>query len=334
MKLTIAGAGPAGLACALAARARGWEVDLYEPEPDYPRASGTWLLNANGLLVLERLQVPVGDLTLPFREVSIESPGRGTLWTSRLDGAVVVRRPLLARLQRLGLERGARLVAAELRVLNPEAVVVAADGACSPTRRLLGLRAWSGSSRTYLQGLSSAPPGSRCPREIWTRDGARLGLDPTACGRTGFYLTGRVGSDWGRFRDEVRAVMSARQEVVEKRARTVLAMAWTTDRGALVGDAAHAMAPTLGQGANAALVDGELLIELLARGEAGRFARLRRGFMLRSQLLAAATSWISTHPFPLREELIGWLSERRWAHEWTRAYLTGQGATSERRTPC
>ena len=66
---------------------------------------------------------------------------------------------------------------------------------------------------------------------------------------------------------------------------------WHTDRVVLIGDAAHAMVPHQGQGANQTIEDAIALADCLAAGN-GRLAALRRYVALRRKR-ATAVQWLS-----------------------------------------
>ena len=137
----------------------------------------------------------------------------------------------------------------------------------------------------YLRGLVEAPGACGVPMgEYWTRQGL-FGLVPLGDGSTYFYADG--GADGGADGDrtssalEPRAV-AARWASALPPVRPLLQMitgdttlllndvtevtctSYVDGLCALIGDAAHAMAPTLGQGANSAFVDAAVLAHLLA----------------------------------------------------------------------
>ncbi|HSL68660.1 MAG TPA: NAD(P)/FAD-dependent oxidoreductase [Longimicrobiales bacterium] len=108
----------------------------------------------------------------------------------------------------------------------------------------------------------------------------------------------RSVTDWGR------AVYDELQDVRVGR--------WWKGRVILLGDAAHAMTPNLGQGANSAMVDGLILINLLVESAtkgseqaARRYEQLRKPFVKRLQNAAwlggQAAHWRSGYARALRD---------------------------------
>ncbi len=159
---------------------------------------------------------------------------------------------------------------------------VGADGHRSTVRSTLGLtqlerRLPTTSIRFLLpgRGLTPDPPGST---EYWSR---RRRIALAACGPEHTYCymacpqTDEVGSEvpinvesWSDHFPQLRSVFELlhRSEAFKANYSLVHAHAWSRGRVALLGDAAHALPPTLGQGSNLAMSNARSLIAFLETG--------------------------------------------------------------------
>lgn len=252
----------------------------------------------------------------------------GRLAIPHNSGAVVLRhelqRHLLAAARREGAElrldhslAGIRLGggAASLRFADGREhacdVVIGGDGIHSPTREAAGLAARrTAVGEAYLRGVAELPARQAAVREIWGPDERRFGLCPLPGGRTYFYCSVPLGrwdeirrrglaawiESWRPYGSEVlatlRAVADWRRVHYDELYEVALER-WCRVPVFLAGDAAHAMVPNLGQGANSAMVDALVLVRLLAASggdleAAGRtYEALRRPFVRRIQRSSA-----------------------------------------------
>jgi len=354
----IAGGGIAGLAVAIALAQRGWTVRLHERSHTLrPEGAGIYIWE-NGLRVLSALgacdDATRGCHQGWMRETRDDQNRVVAVaqW-SAIPGCRVVS---IARLQLLSaLARRAEALGVELR-LRSEVVgarangeidlasgvslkadlVVAADGINSRVRdslnllqsrtahadgairvmipRLLEERTseegrkyieyWSGVRRILytpcneqdvylaLTTLDSDTQGKQVPlcRPIWTR------AFPHLAG-----LIDRIGEGarWDRF-------------------ETVKLKRWSAGRVAVVGDAAHAQAPNLGQGGGCGLMNALALAHALERSptvEDGlmEWEHLERPLTEHTQRVSALYSRVTTLPPRLRALLLSWAGRSRWA---------------------
>lgn len=117
-------------------------------------------------------------------------------------------------------------------------------------------------------------------------------------------------------RDEPRAAAALDQlhhpeQLVFARYRRVMMPRWHGERVVLLGDAAHAMSPQLGQGCNLALVDAAVLADAVARAPWPRVAvdeytRARRAHLRYYQL----ATWGLTPLFQSNHAWLGWARDR------------------------
>jgi 2-polyprenyl-6-methoxyphenol hydroxylase-like FAD-dependent oxidoreductase len=192
-------------------------------------------------------------------------------------------------------------------------IVLACDGAGSAIRASLRLPARRRRlRRAYLRGVADIGWQQPRIRELWYPDGRLFGMAPLPGARTYFWCTAPLGrwpqtlqagldewiAAWAGHDPGPRAVLAAVQdwsrvnydEPVEVQARW-----WSRPPVFLVGDAAHAMTPYLGQGANSALVDALVLSRLLAaelqgRGDLGAVGRRYQAVRGRFTRLVQASS--------------------------------------------
>ena len=211
-------------------------------------------------------------------------------------------------------------------------VVLACDGSRSAVRDGSGFTVKRREvGEAYLRSVANiAHPRRDRVGEYWHPDGRRAGAFPLPGDRTYVFCSVPIGQwqrilssdlenwirSWNDFGEPVSSLVRAIDwsAAVYDELSDVRVDRWSRDRIILVGDAAHAMTPNLGQGANSAMTDALVLINLiaLARGEvagaAARYEQIRRPFVTRIQDAAwvggRAASWTSASARTIRDGAI------------------------------
>ncbi|MET9322322.1 NAD(P)/FAD-dependent oxidoreductase [Streptomyces sp. NPDC003038] len=298
----VVGAGVGGLATAIGLRRAGWAVTVLERRTALERYGTAFGIHPTAQAALDRLGL--GDALLargvPYRDARIRRPDGKVLAALPLERIerkagrpeLLISRPylidaLLAELGRLG---GAEITYGH-RLTDPAGLgadlVVGADGINSVVRTAhfgprsgpqpVGTVAWIG-----IAGFETGLYG-----ETWG-EGRFFGMTPVEPGRTNWYATVPEATT----ADEVRAAFADWHDPIPRVLAETDPSTWiryemrhlypalpafvAAGRVALVGDAAHAMTPNLGQGACTALLDAEALTRAVAaHGPAGLPAALR-----------------------------------------------------------
>jgi 2-polyprenyl-6-methoxyphenol hydroxylase-like FAD-dependent oxidoreductase len=256
MPLAIVGAGPAGLTAAIAAAQRGLKATVFERADVIAPVGGGIVVHSNGLRVLDRL-----GLLDSFKPMMLPC---STLTLQLGDGRVLV-----TDYSTLPIPH------------NYFAVVL---------RHQL---------HTFLLGaaekIATIHLGRHCTAIADLPDHVRLSFDsgePIECGIA-------LGADsWRPFGRRVRDVLHHVKDWAQvnyDEPEQVQVTRWYCERTFLIGDAAHAMTPNYGQGANAAMVDAVVLTALLARSMehqdsltdvGAQYESIRRAFVERTQSAA------------------------------------------------
>ncbi len=354
----IAGGGIAGLSAAIALAQRGWTARLYERSASIrPEGAGIYIWE-NGLRVLSALGAHDAAVAGCHRGWKRETrdhnnrlvaiahwsaePGRRVVSIARqqLLGALVARAEALGveiELAREALAAGSDgMLELQGGIRRKADLVIAADGINSKLRDSLGLlrsrkRHADGAirvmiprlpeERTTEEGRRYAEHWSGFRRILYTpcndnevylalttldRDveGKAVPIDKPAWTKSFPHLAGlieRIGEDvrWDCF-------------------ETVRLKQWSRGRVAIIGDAAHAQAPNLGQGGGCSLMNGLALAVALdeaASIEEGLrlWENRERPLTEHTQRVSALYSKVTTLPPILRTAVLRWSGKSRWA---------------------
>lgn len=298
----IAGAGFGGLTLAILLAQRGWTVQVHERSEAIREIGAGIFLHNNGLVVLEEAGLmdqlaPRGTRLL--RDQMVDWRGR-VMQYRRLDSELTRRWsfPRLALIEALyaaARREGADIVTGTtITSASPAGVlvdskavehrgdiVVGADGHRSAVRASLALteieqRLPTTSIRFLLKGRDLTP--EPMSTEHWSR---RRRVALAACGPDHTYVymacpeTDQMGSavpidveSWTDHFPRLRSVFERLNKSDPYKAyySRVRATAWSAGRAALIGDSAHALAPTLGQGSNLTMSNARSLVSFLENG--------------------------------------------------------------------
>ncbi len=301
----IAGAGFAGLAAAIALCQRGWSVRVHEASVELREAGAGIFLWDNGIATLRALGVaePVlaGAHFAPSSDVLVDGELRSRQPTNTPDTYAMLtmtRQHLYAAMLAGAHAAGAQIVAGSRVTGADDAgalyledggrvradLVIAADGVNSAVRESLAIaterqRYDDGIVRTLVT-LPALPAGDALRvRDWWVRSPLPRRVLWVPCGGDVVYLAMMARVDDARgaatpidrslwtslfpaLADAIARIGEAfRYDVYRS---TTLAR-WSRGRVAVIGDAAHAMPPTLGQGAGFAMGNALALADALDR---------------------------------------------------------------------
>ncbi|MEU4812689.1 FAD-dependent monooxygenase [Nocardia fluminea] len=308
----VVGGGIGGLAAALALAGKGWSVQVLERAPEVAEVGSGISLWSNALRALDALGVGDTVRAQGSAEVSAGIRDDRGRWLSRTDVAtlrerfgapVVIHRARLLDILRAPLPEGVVRTGISVREVTTDGtvahssgtssadLVVGADGIHSVARRAVcGEVAPRYAGYTAWRAIVDIDEPLTEFGETWGR-GARFGMAPLADGRVYCFAVydapenapgslADVRDRFGDWHQPISALLAAADPdtVLHNDIYDLPALpTFTAGRIALLGDAAHAMTPNLGQGGCQALEDAVVLARLADEPDGlARYDRERR----------------------------------------------------------
>jgi 2-polyprenyl-6-methoxyphenol hydroxylase-like FAD-dependent oxidoreductase len=214
--------------------------------------------------------------------------------------------------------------------------LIGADGIRSLVRRhLFGDKALRYRGYVGWRGIAPLVPPSYANgglTEAWGR-GGRFGIAPVDASRTYWYASANCNEDWtestserklnllerfGRWHAPITDLITAtpNEQILVSRIYDAPALrGWWKGNVALLGDAAHAMTPNLGQGACLAIEDAWTLGSAIGRTHAPNLAfaeyeraRIDRAYSIRRQ--SRAMGWVVQAEKPVAVAIRNWVAPR------------------------
>ena len=365
MRIGIVGAGTAGLAAAALFARAGHAVDVLERAPDPGPVGAGLLLQPTGMAVLERLGVleevragaarierVVGTTVEGRRFMDLAYSGehglgvhRGALFTALRGAAEREGARVLAGAEVVQRRRVHELVDAGGATYGPYDLIVGADGARSTMRRFLPFRARIHEHRWgALWGVFPDPSNAFHGVLDQYFDGARrmAGFLPTGGDAVSLFWSIRLdrieaarAAGLAAFRDDLLSLAPVAEplmaglrsfdQLLPAAYRQISLPRWHDGTLVLVGDAAHALSPQLGQGANLALMDAAALVDApsLDEYEAARRKQARFYAFGARALNAVFQNQIDAMAWP-RDRLMPLAARVPWARRRMLATLSGR----------
>jgi FAD-dependent urate hydroxylase len=312
LRILVVGAGIAGLAAARGLRLAGFRPDVVEELPATMLPQAGIYLPGNASRALRQLGLdaplrPLGDLI--FRQVFLDSRGRSlfemdvaALWAGVGESRALSRSDLQrVLLTGVGGEVRYGVAVRELEIFDRAAKVEFGDGSAAEYDLVVGADGRRSTVRAK-SGLGGAatPTGQIVYRAVVT-GGPPLSDWTSLLGRRSSFVAMPMGGRkiychadetapdapipedpqahlrelFGSFGGPVPAILDAVEKVQVARTDEVVLDTWSRGPVLLVGDAAHATAPTLAQGAAMSFEDAVVLGEELRRSVADVPAALR-----------------------------------------------------------
>jgi FAD-dependent urate hydroxylase len=312
LRILVVGAGIAGLAAARALRLAGYRPDVVEELPASTIPGAGIYLPGNASRALRQLGLdaplrPLGDLI--FRQLFLDSRGRplfemdvAGLWAGVGESRALSRADLQqVLLTGVGGEVRYDTAVRDLEIFDSAAKVEFGDGSVAEYDLVVGadgrrstIRAKSGlggaavptGQIVYRAVVSGGPPlsdwtallGRRSSFVAMPMGGRRLYcyIDETAPDAPNPEdPPAHLREHFGSFGGPVPAILAAIEKVSVARTDEVVLDTWSRGPVVLVGDAAHATAPTLAQGAAMSFEDAVVLGEELRKSPDDVGAALR-----------------------------------------------------------